>query len=168
MSDGNDAAIGVEGSSDGGGGSAIFTRADLHWVKAEVIRVLPQGFLAVYEDLVLRSSPSLRGASGASAEVGVASGKALRTRTSTGQTETRSGAHNRKRQGLSQRSVLGDERALVLRRRIDRKLRALAREIRGEDEGIRNELRRCTRCRTFAEGDWLYCPRDGAPTEQVD
>lgn len=138
-------------------------------VEVEVYRLLPSGFLREYEGLCLRAFLPLNGTPGGDPSVGVAEGRAVRVRTSTGQTETRGAAHNRKRQGLSQRGVVGDERALRLKDKIDRKLRALAREIRGVENGeVRNEMRRCSRCRTFAEGDWLYCPRDGAPTEQVD
>lgn len=137
-------------------------------VEVEILRLLPGGFVSAYEEICLRAFAVLRGTTSGDTSVGVSPGKAVRARVSTGQVETRSGAHNRKRQGLSQRGVVSDERALRLKARMDRKLRALAREMRGVDEGVRNELRRCTRCRTFAEGDWNYCPRDGAPTEQVD
>lgn len=137
-------------------------------VEAEILRLLPEPFLREYEGMCLRAFLPLNGTPPGDPEVGVAEGKPVRARVSTGQTETRGAAHNRKRQGLSQRSVLGDSRAFVLKQRIDRKLRALARQMRVDGTEVRNEMRRCTRCRTFAETDWLYCPRDGAPTEQVD
>ena len=142
-------------------------------VEAEVLRMLPEGFLREYERLCLRAFRPLAGTPTDTDSAGVAQGRPVRARVSTGQTETRGAAHNRKRQGLSQREVLGSEQALHIKSRIDRKLRALARTMREQLEGVeeglvRNELRRCSRCRTFAEGDWLYCPRDGAPTEQVD
>jgi hypothetical protein len=137
-------------------------------VAREVLRLLPSGFLREYEGLCLRAFSPLNGVSQGSPDAAVAAARPTRARTSTGQTETRGGAHNHKRQGLSTRGVIKSEAAVMLKRRIDRKLRQLARDIRAEEDQPRNEMRRCTRCRTFAEGDWLYCPRDGAPTEQVD
>ncbi len=136
-------------------------------IEGELLRSLPPRFTSAYEALLLRCFPVLRGDPAKDPDAAVAPGRALRVRTSTGQTETRSGAHNSRRSGLSRRDPLGEERAIRLRARVDRKLRALAREMDTEGER-RDQLRRCTRCRTFADTDWLYCPRDGAPTEQVD
>lgn len=136
-------------------------------VETELIRSLPSSFVGEYEDLLLRCFPVLRGASDRDPDAAVAAGKPVRARTSTRQTETRGGAHNARRSGLNTRDPLGSERAIRLRARVDRKLRALAREM-ASDGQRRDQLRRCTRCRTFADAEWNFCPRDGAPTEQVD
>jgi hypothetical protein len=171
MSDGNDATAGVDGMATGGARERPMVRVVGSRIDGELVRLLPAGFSGAYEELVLRCFPVLRGDPAKDPESVVAPGRAVRTRTSTGQTETRSGAHNARRSGLNTRDPLGSERALRLRARVDRKLRALGREMQTYlDAGNerRDQLRRCTRCRTFADTDWLYCPRDGAPTEQVD
>jgi hypothetical protein len=136
-------------------------------VSRDLLRILPSSFVGGYEDLVLRCFPVLRGASDRDPDAAVSDGRPLRVRTSTGQTETRGGAHNARRSGLNTRDPLGSERAIRLRAKVDRKLRALAREM-SADVTRRDQLRRCTRCRTFADAEWNFCPRDGAPTEQVD
>jgi hypothetical protein len=156
-----------DGGVDAGVGMGPTARVVTTRDDGDLLRMLPPVFLGSYEELVLRCFPVLRGEVEKDPNSAVAEGRALRVRTSTGQTETRSGAHNARRSGLSQRDPLGSERAIRLRARIDRKLRALAREINAAGER-RDQLRRCTRCRKFADTDWLYCPRDGAPTEQVD
>jgi hypothetical protein len=179
VSDGNDAAPGVGGAATGvpvdrpmvPSKSRDLVRVVGSRVEGELIRLLPGGFSGAYEELVLRCFPVLRGEGARDPESVVAPSRAVRTRVSTGQTETRGGAHNARRSGLNTRDPLGSERAIRLRARVDRKLRALAREMQAYlDAGNerRDQLRRCTRCRTFADTDWLYCPRDGAPTEQVD
>lgn len=95
--------------------------------------------------------------------------KTTRSRTSTGQTETRGLAKASKspvpRGGADVRSI----RLMAAKSRVDRKLRSIAREIEKELEGGgKGDVRKCTRCGKFAEDTWNYCPWDGAPTQSED
>lgn len=95
--------------------------------------------------------------------------KTVRSRTSSGQKETRGLAKVSKspvpRGGADVRSV----RLMAAKARVDRKLRALAREIENELEGgKKGDVRKCTRCGKYAEDTWTYCPWDGAPTQSED
>ena len=57
------------------------------------------------------------------------SGKPLRARTSSSQTQKRGGAVEKKRLSASQKNIIRSEPAFHLKRRIDKRLRSLAREI---------------------------------------
>jgi len=171
MSDVDGTPPGVDGVATGVSRERPMVRVVADRIEGELVRSLPPRFTSAYEALLLRCFPVLRGAAERDPDAAVSSTKSVRARVTTGQTETRGAAHNARRSGLSQRDPLGSEKAIRLRARVDRKLRALAREMSAFIEGTdqrRDQLRRCTRCRTFADTDWLYCPRDGAPTEQVD
>ncbi len=155
------------GNGDAGGVEGVAKRrVDIADGDAEIVlRSLPNAFLDSYLALNVASSSS----SGV-VSVGKKSAKAV-TRTSTSQTETRGPAKSAKA-GLSHRHVITYERALVERRKVDRKLRALAREIKAFLDGphadpVRSGVRRCTRCKTFTDSNWNYCPDDGAPTEEM-
>lgn len=139
--------------------------ADLELTHA--VRTLPSDFVETYQLLFERALVVPGSPRGNSAEVGVV-GASRVTRLSSGQTETRGGAKSGKKSGGS-RVPIRDERALVFKGKMDRKLRAITREIKGwlREESF-EALRRCTVCRTFGEPGWLYCPRDGKPMETVD
>jgi hypothetical protein len=139
-------------------------------VALEVLRMIPEGFLLQYELLWLRGlKGGVSGPNGGDPDSAVEPARRV-TRTSTSQVETRGAAKSGgRRQGVSGRTLLGDLRAVAYRARIDRKLRALGREMaRWADDGGQVRMRRCTRCRVWTEEGWNYCPRDGAPTEEVD
>lgn len=138
-------------------------------VAAEVLLLLPVDFVDQYERLFLAAwkAPGTRETAQPS-EAGVASPRATKWRTASGQTETRGAASTRGRprgRGIQ----AGDLRAQSTKEWADRKLRKLARDIRSrladEDVGVR----RCTgrTCRRLAEDTWNYCPNCGAPTEDV-
>lgn len=85
-------------------------------------------------------------------------------------TRERSGARAPKKYG-SGRAVIKDERAMVFKRRIDKKIRRLAMEIEQfyeketevrRDGGI-NEgtVKACGGCGKVGEDDWKHCPRCG-------
>jgi hypothetical protein len=137
-------------------------------VELEVLRALPGDFIFLYEQLFARCFSASGG--GASGEVGVVGARRV-TRVSTSQTETRGPA---KRGFKGQPSdVLRDVRALAFKARIDRDLRKLSRRMRNwiEEGGsgkAHNSVRRCTRCRKYADELWSFCPFDGAPTEEWD
>jgi hypothetical protein len=73
--------------------------------------------------------------------------------------------------------AIGDERALRLKARVDKRLRAISRDIKAELEEMVNEDGRiktggekgeggkkiniCTRCKRFLEETWNYCPACG-------
>lgn len=142
---------------------------DVGGVHSEIVRMLPEGFVLQYELLWLRG---LKGVSGQRlGDPDSAVEPAKRTvRVSTTQVETRGAARSGgRRQGVSGRTLLADLRAVAFRSKIDRKLRALAREMArwsgGDDE--KSLVRRCTKCRVWTEDGWNFCPRDGAPTEDV-
>lgn len=64
-----------------------------------------------------------------------------------------------------------DEAALAFKQGIDRKLRKLTREMEWwlENRSSRREenpLRRCPKCRRFAEETWKFCAWDGARLEE--
>lgn len=90
-------------------------------------------------------------------------------RTSSGQIETRGLARGSRKTGASPQ-MIGSERALALKARIDRKLRKISRDIlaslaSGRDEKL---VRRCTMCKKFGEDNWAWCPYDGKAMENVD
>jgi hypothetical protein len=149
---------------------------DAFSVEREVLRYLPDGFLFRYELLWLRAYGAAGGAGEKVADPDAAVvGTKRVTRVSTGQTETRGGAHAGHRMpGVGTKVIVRDDRAFRIKQRVDRKLRALAREIGvylSDDGGVeRAGVRRCTRptCRKWAEESWTFCPWDGAPTEEVN
>lgn len=142
----------------------------------EVLEVMPEGFVFQYTALWLSAVGRAVGARRGLPEKVIAPNvvaKARRSapRTSTSQREHRGGARKAKP------DVVGgvefdNERDLNFKRRVDRKLRAIAREIRvwrdGTLKGVRTGLRRCSQCKQFGDDTWVYCPYDRAPMEEVD
>lgn len=152
---------------------------DAFSVEREVLRYLPEGFLLQYELLWLRAYGAAGGAGERRADPDAAVvGTRRVVRTSTGQTETRGGAHaGHRAPGTGTKVTVRDDRAFRAKQRADRKLRAIGRDIADElglmsgGGGVeRAGVRRCTRptCRKWAEESWTYCPWDGAPTEEVN
>lgn len=135
-------------------------------VGGELLRLLPSDFVTQYEALFLRAFAA---SNGSRSDVGVVGAKRI-TRVSTNQVETRGGAKS-KRAGSSEKNIIHDQRALGFKAKVDRKLRKLSRDIRQwmEAENMTHtSVRRCTRCRKYADDTWSFCPFDGAPTEEVD
>ena len=93
-------------------------------------------------------------------------------RTSSGQTETRGGAHaGKKLVGASEKTIVTNDRALEQLRKIDRRLRTLAKDMAvflGAKEHMATVVRRCSVCKRFGEVEWVYCPWDGKPMEELD
>jgi hypothetical protein len=147
---------------------------DAFAVSVEVLKYLPESFVLQYELLWLRAYGAAGGAGERRADPDAAVvGTRRVTRTSTGQTETRGGAHaGHRAPGVGTKVTVRDEVALRAKQRVDRKLRALAREMSAASGGgvERAGVRRCTRpaCRRWAEESWTHCPWDGAPTEEVN
>lgn len=89
-------------------------------------------------------------------------------RVSTNQTEVRGGAKRSKAPSPGGVDV-ANEAALYFKRKVDRKLRALAREMKvWLDGSAHSGQRRCSSCKRYGDAEWLYCPWDRAPMEEVD
>lgn len=134
----------------------------------DAVRALPSDFLSVY--LLLFERGLRTGSSGVSdaAEVGVSSASRV-TRLSTNHTSTRGGSKGSRKTGKSQVPIR-DERAIAYRARVDRKIRAITREMKiylGPSVGEVERPRRCSVCKKYGEPSWLYCPRDGKVMEEV-
>lgn len=131
-------------------------------LEREVLDALPEDFVFRYEMLWLR----VYGRRQPGVDNPVASARRV-TRVSTNQTETRGPA--KPRTGPMIPGVVGNEAALLFKQRLDRKLRTLAREMRAwlDRDTVKAGVRRCTKCRRYAEDTWVYCPWDGSPTEEA-
>ena len=129
---------------------------------ADELRMLPEAFVAAYQELWEAGLRHPAGTLGADTRGVLGVPRVKTSRTSTGQSVTRGLAKPEKRRGHSPEYVR-NERWLRVRGRIDRQLRKLARQIRDELEGRGQEVspRRCPKCRRFAESEWGYCPWDG-------
>lgn len=141
-------------------------------LEREVWERMPERFRFLYELLWLRAFGRSVGGAAGSTDGNTVSGTKRVTRTSTGQTETRGGAHAGKRlAGASEKTVVSNDRALEQLRKIDRRLRTLAKDMAvflGAKEHMAMTVRRCSSCKRFGEAEWLYCPWDARPMEEVD
>lgn len=128
------------------------------------VRALPSGFVETYY-LVFERGLAVT-SSGPRESVGKASASRV-TRLSTSQTETRGGSKGSRKSGGS-RVPIRSFGAVAFRAKIDRKLRAINREMRAylREDSIERP-RRCTVCKAYGEPSWLYCPRDGKPMEEI-
>lgn len=136
-------------------------------------RYLPTGFLFAYEILIHRAvvlSSSRGYDSTVQKDAGRPTGGLGSTRSET--VERRIGAGGGSRKFGGSRDLVRDEASLEFRRRIDRKLRKLGREMLVWLEGTRGKTtyRRCggRKCGAFADEEWNYCPKCGAATEERD
>jgi hypothetical protein len=144
-------------------------KINLDSVDRDVLGAFPEGFIFKYELLWLtafgRSVTGLQ----RSETVGRSGAKRI-TRVSTSQVETRGGA--RKGKGSGKGGVdISDESALVMKGRVDRKLRAIARDIENFMNGQGRDVygRRCAgKCKRFGDGQWSYCPNCGGRMEELD
>ena len=67
-----------------------------------------------------------------------------------------------KQYSASVRTVIRDERALELKKRVDKRLRKMARDIYREWKGLEEEEQvKCFSCHKLAESGWKWCPRCG-------
>lgn len=133
----------------------------------DLLRQLPESFATSYLALLGLCYNDLP--SGRSVENPVG-GKGRIVRVSTGQTETRGPAKSGGRIYPVSSPIRSDS-ALREMRKINMRLRRIARDIDGflaGDDVVRSGKRRCSRCNAYADAAWVYCPRDGAPTEEDD
>lgn len=147
-------------------------------------RILPELFADAYERLWDRAfrdggvdgnNHPLNGSAGV---VGVEPGNAVgQWRVSSGEAELTiakkaSGDKAQTKQVGKTARTLRDERAFRLKTKMDKRLRAMAREICAALEG-RNTIaathRVCTgRCKKFGEVEWDYCARCGGPMREME
>lgn len=134
----------------------------LRSVAAEVLLYLPTDFSSAYEELWLKAHG--QGILEEAEKLRVNS-KRVEGRTKSDGVDTMAPAKDGKKRGAERTLGHKDEKALATKQRVDRKLRKIAREIRGEV----SIPRRCTKpsCRKYADADWTHCPYDGAATEEV-
>ena len=137
-------------------------------VAAEVLMYLPDGFVTAYEGLWLAAYGTGAVRVADNPRNGVV--KDQPPRVSSGTTDRMGGVGvSGKKSGARVTSTLHSERALILKSRVDRKLRSLAREIVNDVDTIISLPRRCAgRCKRWADPEWSYCPNCGGPTQTID
>lgn len=138
-------------------------------VAAEVLLYLPEKFVEAYERLWHEAYGTGAVTAAANPRVGVVKDQPPRVSSGTADRMGGVGAGHKKA-GARVTSTLRSERALTTKSRVDRKLRALARDIVAADGSGSDTLpRRCAgRCKRWADPEWNYCPNCGGPTETID
>ena len=149
-------------------------------------RILPDQFCDAYEALWTKAfteggvdggGPEGRGnhpLNGNTAALGRADGKPVgQWRVSSGETTTidKTGGPGRKQVGKTSR-FLKDEAAFRMKTRVDKRLRAISREISAFLDGRKLKVvafRICTgRCRKFGDAEWNFCANCGGPMREVE
>lgn len=139
-------------------------------------RILPETFVNVYEALYCKALDDGMGGSRAAetAFLGKADGKPVgQWRVSTGEMTSmdKIGGPGTKQVGKTARTMR-DERAFRLKVKIDKRLRAMAREINAFLDGVDKRLatqRVCAgRCKHFGDAEWNYCPSCGGPMRELE
>lgn len=138
-------------------------------VGREILGSMPEGFVFAYELMWLAAYGSAVGGRPGGAEPNIIAKARRVVRVSTNQTETRGGANPGGVAGMERRDVISNEAALEQLRRVNRKLRVIAREMKlwmnaGQ---LRAGNRRCSVCKRYGDDEWVYCPSDGKPMEEV-
>lgn len=137
-------------------------------------RFMPQDLLFAYEVLVHRALVVPGSGRGYDEQVVVGAGKSVGGLggVKSGQTERSLSAGTPSKRGSSLRPVVRSEPSLAFRRKIDRRLRKLAKEILQHLEGDLSVKRvhRCSgrKCGQFAEEGWYFCPSCGAAVVEVE
>ena len=143
-----------------------------------ILRFLPDSFVLFYSGLVDRSYGERRlDASGSMAPP--TGSPRVKAKKSSGRTNSGSVERTLVATGGSgkekNRSEIGfkDEDSVDYRKKIDRRLRRIAREIEeflagGNGESLKSGKRKCGgRCRKIGDPEWLFCPRCGGPMIEV-
>lgn len=137
----------------------VLTRTKEHPAK-----FLPQGLVEAYETLYIRAYGSDAPYLGDPISIH-GSGKALRGRIKTSETEKRAGAFQKKKLSASRTSIIQDQKAFDIKDKIDKKLRRVSREIysllNNQETVVRSV---CSKCRRLGEPEWKYCPACGTST----
>jgi len=131
----------------------------------ELLFFLPRDFVTAYSEVFYAAfggkddgGVGARGeANAAKAELGKASGKGL------------AGLGGAKRKAYKKHWVIADEAAVELKDKTDKRLRAMARELRvrlSEDGvhkvGEESKRASCSGCKRFMEMTWTFCPSCGS------
>lgn len=142
-------------------------------------RILPDSFAGAYEALYARALSDGVGdnhpLSGREGILGKDPGKPIgQYRVSTGESTSigKLGGPKTKQVGKTSR-FLKDEGAFRLKRRVDKQLRKIAREVHAYLEGDKKwqsaGSRVCAgKCKRFGDGEWNYCARCGGPMREIE
>jgi hypothetical protein len=143
-------------------------------VATEVLLLLPDTFVKVYTDLYFRA---LKLDGGTGGGIGQGDEGKVKAKIKSGTSRTRI-AHAGGAKGTGKRYrnawTVKDEGALKVKQGADRKLRGVARWIRGELEELREvggdgylKMMRCPNpgCKRFVESEWTYCAGCGIKLE---
>lgn len=118
----------------------------------EVLYFLPKGFLDAYANLFTTA-------------VKADSGESARNQSQQDAGELGKARGNGAKPGRRYKKswIVQDEKALQLKDRVDKRLRAMAGDIAGELAGGDGPAHQanCVGCRTFLQVNWRYCPRCG-------
>lgn len=136
---------------------------------SDELRMMPEILVDAYAALCVAAlSDGTEGKGGRGEEIRVQP-RVRAWRTSSNQTETRSGAKASTQKGNAGGPTVKSVRMLALKSLIDRKLRKLAREIESRMAGGTGEsARKCSRCGKYGEDNWIWCPWDGAAMQSAD
>lgn len=141
-------------------------------------RILPELFTSTYEALYLKSLDDGMAGMGSrndeKAALGIAEGKptgVARVSSSEVTSVGKLGPGSSKLVGKTSRTMK-DERAFRLKVKVDKKLRAIAREVQAflEHRDMRLAAARvCAgKCKKFGDAEWTYCARCGGPMREVE
>lgn len=130
-------------------------------------RLTPSAFLEAYELLYVEAYGS--GAIFQDDNAIHGAGKAQRGRIKSSDVETRGGAVQKKKLATSQKNVIKSQRAFNEKTKVDKRLRRLGKEIYAylNNDWPQDFYTRCSKCKKHTDDDYRFCPRCGAPTEQV-
>lgn len=122
-------------------------------VSLEVLYFLPKGFLDVYRELFSRALKSDGGESSRN--------QAQQDQADLEKSTGRGAKTNQRR--YKKTFVVLDEKALLVKTMVDKRLRALAREIETVLAGgdVDRPTQMCSRCRSIVNDSWQYCPKCG-------
>lgn len=135
---------------------------DMRRMSQEVLWFLPRDFVDAYSEVFYRAFAGKddggTGGRGAMDEekriVGKASGKGLQ------------GLGGAKRKTYKKYWVIADDKAVRIKDLVDRRLRAMARELKLElaarDDTEAEERLKCEGCKRYVQAGWQYCPGCGA------
>lgn len=150
----------------GGGGRGIGEGDDLR-------RLVGERFATALEGIYVASLRYLRGTVGSDGGGLGGAGDRATVKPANGLTDRPLRMPGAKRAAGVKSSVGGmvvDERALAFKGEVDRKIRKLTREMERwlENESSSREekvVRKCGKCKKYAEDSWKFCPRDGQKLE---
>lgn len=129
-----------------------------HRMGQELYYMLPQGFIDAYEILFIRCF-------GGKDDGGVGARGA--SQAEQGQLQKGKAAAKTNGKKYKKHWVIADDKAVNIKEKVDKRLRALAREIVEELEGKESEgsKKTCAECGRILAVGWKFCPFDGSIDE---